>query len=247
MSSCGEANFSEIKSANVLTRMVFDLVCWSGEKSRGRWCHIMDWRSDQGKLYSPNGAEERVGERWCHITKWRSDQGKPYSPTGAEERVGRWDDITICVENRIEKNIAVSLENKGRMTSHSEGKIKLRETLLSCWSRRVGWYHNMNRRLDQEEISTIDSERDGSCKRLCTEERFPLAPELRTAWEMMVTESWSPLKSLCTPPRKRRETAAARLRLVAPETEACLDLRHSFKVEMILSWRPILSDRAFLI
>lgn len=36
MSSCGEAEFSEIKSANVLTRMVFDLVCWSGEKSRGR-------------------------------------------------------------------------------------------------------------------------------------------------------------------------------------------------------------------
>lgn len=36
MSSCGEADFSEIKSGNVLTKMVFDLVCWSGEKSRGR-------------------------------------------------------------------------------------------------------------------------------------------------------------------------------------------------------------------
>lgn len=36
MSSCGEADFSEIKSANVLTKMVFALVCWSGEKRRGR-------------------------------------------------------------------------------------------------------------------------------------------------------------------------------------------------------------------
>lgn len=62
MSSCGEAYFSEIMSANVLTRMVFDLVCWSGEKSRERGCHITNWRSDQGKPYSPHWSRGKSGE-----------------------------------------------------------------------------------------------------------------------------------------------------------------------------------------
>lgn len=95
-SSCGEECFSEGASANPLTRMVFDLVCWSGGRSRKRWCHTVNGRSEWEIPLPLTGAEERVG-RWCRKVNRKSVGKHPALPPAGVEG---WDDVTTGWEIR---------------------------------------------------------------------------------------------------------------------------------------------------